>query len=152
MVKHHLSALKGNSVTGYQSPLSSGPFRVKTYRAHSVSGSFQEVRFSFLRLQRRRSPCILSWTTSSFSSSFRHLRYESGLVARKKQTQNLQQITKTFQRLNVIHRCILDELRHLQQVSAQVGQHCHLQLHTADLLSQTQVGQAVSGAEFICQE
>lgn len=90
-MKHHLSALKGSSVTGYQSSLSSDPsdpFRVKICRARSVSGSFQEVRFSFLRLQRRRPPCVLRWTTSSFSSSFRHLRCESVLETRKKHVAN----------------------------------------------------------------
>lgn len=47
---------------------------------------------------------------------------------------------------------ILDKMGHLQQVSTQVGEHCHLQLCTADLPSQTQIGPTVTWAEFICQD
>lgn len=43
-------------------------------------------------------------------------------------------------------------MRHLQQVPTQVGEHRHPQLHTADLLSQTQVGQAVPRAELLRQD
>lgn len=152
-MKHHLSALKGSSVTGYQSPLSSDPFRVKTCRARSVSGSFQEVRFSFLRLQRRLSPRILRWTTSSFSAPFRHLRGESILGTRKKHKVNSVFVENSDYSPNLtVKRCILDEVRKLQQVSTQVGEHCRLQLHTADLLGQTQIRQTVIWAEFICED
>lgn len=83
MVKHHLSALNGSSVTGCQLPLSSDPSRVKTHRADSVSESFQEVRFSFLRLHRCCLPSILRRTISSFSSPLRPLRPGSGFKKRK---------------------------------------------------------------------
>lgn len=158
-MKHHLSARKGSSVTGHQSLLSSDPsdpVRVKICRARSVSGSFQEVRFSFLRLQRRLPPCVLRRTASSFSSSFRHLRGESVLETRKKHVANsvLEENPDYSPRIchYAVKRCILDEVRHLQQVSTHVGEHRHLQLHTADLLSQTQIGQTVIWAEFICQD
>lgn len=82
-MKHHLSALKGSSVTGCQYPFSSDPSRVKICRAHSVSGSFQVVRFSFLRLQRCPSPCVLRMTSSSFTSSLRFLGHESVLLTRE---------------------------------------------------------------------
>lgn len=47
--------------------------------------------------------------------------------------------------------CIRHKMGHLQQVPAQVGEHGSLQLLTADLLSQTQIGTAVVWAEFTLQ-
>lgn len=64
-------------MTECQFSLSSENFMVKMFRACSVSGSFQEVRFSFLRLHRHSSPFALRLMTSSLSSSRRHLIYES---------------------------------------------------------------------------
>lgn len=44
-----------------------------------------------------------------------------------------------------------DETGHLHEVPTEVGKHGCLHLRTADLLSHTQVGQTVAGAEFTCQ-
>lgn len=148
-MKHHLSALKGSSVTGYQSLLSSEPSRVNMCRAGSVSGSFQEVRFSFLMQHRRLSPCNLRWMTSSFSSLFRQLRYGSVSQTRNKHVANLDYNPNISQQCTV-RRCILDKIGRLQQVSVQVSEHNHLQLCTADLSSQTQVWPTVGWAELTC--
>lgn len=47
--------------------------------------------------------------------------------------------------------CIRHKMGHLQHVPAHVGEHGSLQLLTADLLSQTQIGTAVVWAEFTLQ-
>lgn len=173
-MKHHLSALKGSSATGCQSSLSSDTSRVKRCRARSVSGSFQEVRFSFLKLQRRGMPCILRWTSSSLSSSVRPLRHKPVSVricVNTKRAANPAQLEnpdcgQTSTKITLIQLELLShvmekiciklntpgEVRQLQQVSTQEGEHCHPQLSTADLMSQSQVGQAVVWAEFICQD
>ena len=138
-MKHHLSALKGSSVIGRQASLSSDSFRMKTWRARSVSGSFQEVRFSFLRLQRCLCPCVLRLRTSSTSSSFRHLRYGS----RQKLSPCREAWSQTC--------CIPGQEWELHHVSTQVGEHRHPQLRAAHLLSQIQEGQTVVWPELICQ-
>lgn len=54
--------------------------------------------------------------------------------------------------VHTVECCILGKMGHLQQVLTQVGEHCHLQLFTADLLSQTQVVPTVTWAELTCQD